>query len=149
PGGGVVQPGDTILLRGGKYKGKFASQLVGTASQPIIVRGDPDDGPYAAKLDGGGGTAPALTINGQYTTFWGIEVFSSSLDRDSDSPGPWPPDLDRGDGIDSGSPYSDGIKIVNCLVHDNRQGISAFSAWSNTEITGNIIYFNGWQGTDN
>src|SRR6185436_2486726 len=35
---GKVQPGDTVWLRGGTYKGSFRSMLRGTASQPVVVR---------------------------------------------------------------------------------------------------------------
>lgn len=34
----AIQPGDTIWVRGGTYRGRFASNLKGTASNPIIVR---------------------------------------------------------------------------------------------------------------
>ena len=34
----AVQPGDRILLRGGVYRGRFISQLKGTAENPIVVR---------------------------------------------------------------------------------------------------------------
>lgn len=36
--GGAVKPGDTIWLKGGVYKGRYASTLAGTASAPIKVR---------------------------------------------------------------------------------------------------------------
>ncbi|MEK7116901.1 MAG: peptidoglycan-binding protein [Patescibacteria group bacterium] len=38
-----VQPGDTIWLRGGTYKGWYVSKLVGTSAQPIIVRSYPGE----------------------------------------------------------------------------------------------------------
>jgi hypothetical protein len=34
---GKVQPGDTVWLRGGTYKGSFCSMLRGTAFQPVVV----------------------------------------------------------------------------------------------------------------
>src|SRR5689334_17648608 len=49
-GPAAVHPGDTIWLRGGTYRGTFASNLNGTSSAPIQVR------QYAgerATLDGG------------------------------------------------------------------------------------------------
>jgi hypothetical protein len=44
----VVRPGDTIWLRGGTYRGPFASSLTGTASAPIRVRAYPGE---AVRLD--------------------------------------------------------------------------------------------------
>jgi hypothetical protein len=38
-----VKPGDTIWLRGGTYKGKFAGVLRGTAAAPIVVRAYPGE----------------------------------------------------------------------------------------------------------
>ena len=44
-----VLPGDTICVRGGTYRGKFRSQLTGTAQAPIIVRAYPGE---RATIDG-------------------------------------------------------------------------------------------------
>jgi hypothetical protein len=46
---GKVQPGDTIYLREGTYRGVYASQLRGTASAPITVRSYPGEW---ARIDG-------------------------------------------------------------------------------------------------
>jgi hypothetical protein len=34
------------------------------------------------------------------------------------------------------------------IIHDTRQGVSAFEGWTNTEVYGNLIYFNGWTAPD-
>ena len=138
-----VHPGDTIWLRGGVYAGRFTSALNGTLDQPIVVRQVPGE---RATIDGGNSDGQAiLTINGSYTWFWGFEVMSSDPVRVSSQPGSWPTDLPRGDGIDSGTGASPGIRLINLVIHDTRQGVSAFSAWSDTEISGCLIYYNGWQ----
>jgi len=49
PGTGVVQPGDTVYLRGGRYVGHFYSSLAGTSSAPIKVKSYPGEW---AVLDG-------------------------------------------------------------------------------------------------
>jgi hypothetical protein len=46
---GAAQPGDTVWLRGGTYKGKYKSTLEGNASNPIIVRSYPGEW---ARIDG-------------------------------------------------------------------------------------------------
>lgn len=46
---GAAQPGDTVWLRGGTYKGKYKSTLEGTASHPIKVRSYPGEW---ARIDG-------------------------------------------------------------------------------------------------
>src|SRR5213593_5132219 len=38
-----VKPGDTLLIRGGTYTGRFHSYLTGTASSPIRVRPYPGE----------------------------------------------------------------------------------------------------------
>ena len=143
----AVQPGDTIWLRGGTYTGVFVSDLSGTASSPIIVRAFPGE---RVTLDGGDSNGIAiLIVRGSHAWFWGFEIMSSDLKRQSSQSGPWPTDIERGDGVASGPLASVGLKFINLAVHDTRQGFSAFSAWSDTEIYGCLVYYNGWDGPDN
>jgi hypothetical protein len=126
----AVHPGDTIWLRGGTYGGTFTSRLTGTAGQPIIVRNYNNE---RAILDSQTRSAFVLTINGGYTWYWGLEVTCSDPNRTS---------LDDREGIANG--IAVGIKLINCITHDNTgNGISAFSGWSDTEIYGNLAYYNG------
>src|SRR5437660_8680535 len=64
----AVQPGDTIWLRAGTYRGAFTSRLTGTASAPIIVRQYPGE---RATIDGN------LVLRGAYAWYWGFEITSS------------------------------------------------------------------------
>ncbi|HEY7369709.1 MAG TPA: hypothetical protein VIA29_07455, partial [Thermoanaerobaculia bacterium] len=139
----AVSPGDTIWLRGGTYPGTYTSYVTGTPSLPIVVRQYPGE---RAKIDGGttGGT-PALKIGGGYAWFWGFEIMSSDPDRISTTPDDYPPDMGRPEGI--ASMTASGIKLINLVVHDTRQGISAFEAWTDSEVTGCLIYYNGWQSS--
>src|SRR5262249_33551755 len=53
-----------------------------------------------------------------------------------------PSDFDQVTGIANGT--ADGIKLINCISHDNtEEGINAFSQWTNTEIYGCLLYYNG------
>jgi phosphodiesterase/alkaline phosphatase D-like protein len=60
-----VPPGATIYLRGGTYRGKFVSTLVGSQSSPITVRSYPGEW---AKIDGYVTTALASAIDASQTT---------------------------------------------------------------------------------
>jgi hypothetical protein len=138
-----VQPGDIIWLRGGIYRGTFTSWLQGAPSSPIVVREYPGE---RATLDGGNSSGTAiLTINGSDAWYWGFEVTSSDPNRSSSQSGSSPTDIGRGDGIDGGT--ASGIRLIDLIIHDTRQGISAFSETSNLEINGCLIYYNGWWST--
>lgn len=147
--GSPARPGDKIWLRGGTYTGLFASYLTGTASLPIVVRKYPGE---RAILDGNinplvtGNGAYTLTISkGGYVWFWGLEITNSNPNRFnssiSDTTGPDTRNL----GIGITVP---GIKVINCVIHDTGQGVSSWSGAVNSELYGNIIYYNGWNTPD-
>ena len=142
----AVHPGDTIWLRGGTYSGNFVSLLDGTASSPIIVR------QYAgeqAKLDGGSTTTCVLSVRGSYTWFWGLELMSSDPVRQSSQPGSNPSDIHRGDAIQIWQTQTvPGVKFINLIIHDARQGFSFWEEATDAEINGCLIYYNGWNGSD-
>ena len=41
-----------------------------------------------------------------------------------------------------------GTKLINMIIHDTTQGILSSSGANGTEIYGNLIYYNGYSGTD-
>ena len=137
-----ARPGDTIWLRGGVYVGAFVSNLRGTQAAPITVRQYPGE---RATLDGGTRQGEILTVYGQWTIFWGFEITSSSTGRTSQQSGPWPSDLPRGNGIFA---YGQNLKFVNLILHDLRSGIGLWAESVGSEAYGNIVYNNGWSGTD-
>jgi Putative binding domain, N-terminal len=141
----AVHPGDTIWLRGGTYVGRYSSYVSGTASQPIVVRQYPGE---RARIDGGPGPLVAtLTVLGQYTWYWGFEIFSSSTTRRSTQDGSWPTDLNRGCPIFTAQDTTHpGIKVINMLLHDGTDGISGWTNATDMEIYGNLIFNNGWNG---
>ncbi len=137
----AVHAGDTIWLRGGTYTNPpWVSHLVGTAANPIIVR------QYAgerARLDGNyAGNETTLIILGQYTWFWGFEVFNSDPTRYT-SDGDWPPR--RGPGTQNSG---QGTRMINMIVHDTSQGVLTGEDATDARIYGNLFYYNGYDSPD-
>ncbi|HYK42131.1 MAG TPA: hypothetical protein VE007_07045, partial [Thermoanaerobaculia bacterium] len=143
-----VHPGDTIWLRGGTYRGTFASNLNGTSSAPIRVR------QYAgerATLDGGNSNrVNILTVSGSYTWYWGFEIMSSDPSRVSAQTGSDPTDVGRGDGITIAQTSSTGagLKFINLVVHDTAGGFGLWKEAIGAEVYGCLVYYNGWTGPD-
>ncbi len=131
-GPAAVKPGDTIWLRGGVYGDSrtiFNSRLRGTADAPIKVRQYPGE---RAVVDGG------IATYSPYTWYWGFEIMNSNPDRGPDRGAP--ECIDTYDG-------SAGVKIINMVLHDCAQGIGFWIYSPDSEAHGNLIYYNGWQGT--
>lgn len=134
-----VKPGDTIWLKAGVYRGTFTSNLTGTASAPITVRN------YAgerAMIDRAGVDAmgkAALTVNGCFVWFWGLEITNTYSDRNRKSPFTGTVKAWRGPGVYV--QYGVGFKFINMVIHDNNTGI--YDKEDGTEIYGCLIYFNG------
>lgn len=138
PGGSEVKPGDTIVLRAGRYTGTFLSTLKGTANAPIIVRAAPRERVIIDKAVANEAKQPALKIKGPWVWFWGIEVMNSSPDRRRNSPysgndEPW-----RGSGVDV---YAPNVKLINMIFHDNGHGI--WDKKDMTEVHGSLFFYNG------
>jgi hypothetical protein len=134
----TVLPGDTVWVHGGTYPvpaaSSFQSTLNGTAANQIIVRNWNNE---RAILDGAGGYPAVLVLYGSYTTWWGFEVWSSTMDH----------------GIGSNIPngvtaYAPGVKCVNCVIHDTAGGLLAYNLAPDSEYYGNVIYQNGVYGID-
>jgi hypothetical protein len=145
PGG--VHPGDTIWLRGGTYAGIFEGRLTGSVAAPIIVRQYTGE---RAIIDGGNsGGQPILVGKGSYTWYWGFEIMSSDLTRFTTETGSSPLLIGRGEAVvvDQSSPHP-GLKFINMIVHDARQGISFWKEAQDSEIYGCLIYYNGWEAPD-
>jgi uncharacterized protein (TIGR03437 family) len=140
------QPGDTIYLRGGTYRGTFVNSLKGTPLSPIVLR------PYASErvvLDGSRAgqsvkNVTTLLIEGGYVQFHGIEVTNSDPERRLTIPGSNPPDR-RGSGVDVRGP---GVKLINSIIRDTGTALSAYGLAVDFEAYGNLIYNNGWSAPD-
>jgi hypothetical protein len=140
----AVHPGDVIWLHGGTYRGGFTSTLTGTAERPITVRqaagerATIDCRPRDARDSG------LFSVRGAHTTFWGFEITCSDLKRETAIAGPWPVDIRRG-GVDCRASH---IRFVNLLVHDCDCGFGFWAEGEGGEISGCLIYHNGWKGPD-
>src|SRR5450755_191727 len=77
----VVQPGDTIWVRGGVYHAPttdgYSSILQGTAANPIIVRNYSNE---RAIIDGHTDEF-VLAVRGSNSWFWGLEIMDSNTNR--------------------------------------------------------------------
>src|SRR5262249_18726842 len=133
----VLQPGDTLWLRGGRYPGDFTSALTGTPALPLLLRQYPGE---RATIDG------SLTLNGAYTWYWGFEVMNSDPLRVSSQPDSDPTDIPRQ--ARQLAVFGPGTKCINLVVHDLGDGIGAWSQATGAELTGCLTYNNGWQGPD-
>lgn len=135
-----VRPGDTIWVLGGTYHSSapsgFVNKLNGTSIKPIVVR---SFGGERTTIDAHGADF-GLAIYGSYTWFWGLEVFDSTTLRISTGTA-------RTNAFGVGI-YGMGIKCINMVVHDTAEGFSGYNASPDSEYYGNLIYYNGYVGTD-
>jgi len=123
-----VQPGDTIVLRGGTYAGSFVSQLAGTEQAPITVRSQTGEW---ARID-----LPALppegdglTLAGQWTIYRDFEILVSDPTTPRDST--------------SVAVSGTSLLLANLVIHDG--GNNMFHG-TGSEIYGSILYNNGTDG---
>ena len=142
----IVKPGNTLWLMEGIYKGTYRSELRGTKSDPIKVR--PYPGKYVAIDTTNAASGSGLSIYGEWTYYYGIEVTSrdgkriSYIDNSSN-----PSDITLNGGVNI---LGSTNKVINFVSHDNSNGIDAWSkrldgfTGIDTEIYGSIIYNNGW-----
>ena len=139
-----AKPCDTIWLRGGTYQGGFKSAVSGSDGRPIIIR--QYDGERAT-LDSVGRQAQetGLMISGSWTWFIGFEITNSGPQRVSKEAGQWPGDLQRGTGVAARGAH---IKLINLAVHDMARGFEVNEDSIGTEMYGNLIYNNGWEGAE-
>ncbi|MGI8979665.1 MAG: right-handed parallel beta-helix repeat-containing protein [Pirellulaceae bacterium] len=140
----VIKPGDTVWLHEGTYLGGFTSQLAGTTEQPITVRGMPgarvtiDARPREARDNA------LFAIEGSDVIFRDFEMTCTDPVRETKIAGSWPEDIRRGSFHVKGSR----ISLVNLVVHDLASGFGFWAEGEGGEISGCLIYNNGWQGPD-
>ncbi len=134
----VVEPGDTIWVHEGVYKGSWVAKLDGVEGAPITIAAWPGD---RVTLDNVGGDVPVLQIFHEWAVFRGLELTDSQPDRS----------ISRSTGIWAGG---DHISLQNLIVHDVGSGISGgqltddVQAGNFIELHGCLFYNNGWRGTD-
>ncbi len=139
-----VKPGDTIWLHTGTYRGGFVSTLTGRTGAPVVVRGERgarvtiDIHPRDEQDNG------MLLLRGADTVYRDFEVMCSHPQRETKIAGSWPSDIRRG----SVDVRGDRISVVNLVVHDCGGGLSFWAEGEGGEISGCLIYNNGWRGPD-
>lgn len=127
---GPVTPGARVLLQGGSYLGHFTSTVSGSADAPIQFIADRAE---RVILDSNiGGEGSGLTIEGEWTEFHGLEITSSSDVR-----------AERVSGV---TIYGANTKLINSVIYDTAQGVSFWTSAVDSELYGNIIYNNGYNG---
>jgi hypothetical protein len=123
-GGGKIQPGDTVWLRGGTYPGDFTSTLTGSAAAPITVRQYPGE---RATVDG------SMLINGSYTWYWDFEVANTNTTTQD---------------VIGVSVAGANNKFIDLVSHDHSgNGFFLAESAGSTEVYGSIIYNNGFHGS--
>jgi hypothetical protein len=142
----VIDPGDTLYLRGGTYTGAFTASLLGEADNNITVRPYPGERViWDANQEGEANMAdaPLYQILGGYVTYIGFEFLNSSTVRQLTLGGSNPATR-RAPG-----PYlkAPGLKLINCLVHDLSEGPSFWAEANGAELYGNVVWNNGWNST--
>lgn len=133
---GKVQPGDTVWLRGGTYKGSFRSMLRGTASKPVVVRQYPGE---RAIIDANGTSVSTWYVGGEYSVFWGFEITNSYPTRVLSS-------TERRSNVIAN--YANHTKYINLVVHDGGVGFYNESPYYDVEIVGCVMYNEGFQRPD-
>jgi hypothetical protein len=128
----AVKPGDTVWVHAGSYHTGIGLTLKGTAGSQITVRNWPGD---KVSVDLTGSNGFVLAGSGGYTTIRGMEIWCASMDHSS---GASPMGV---------MAYGPGYKVINCVIHDTAEGISAYKEAPDNEYYGNVVYQNGqWQG---
>jgi hypothetical protein len=139
-----VKPGDTLWLHAGTYVGGFTSQLAGTKEQPIVVRGEPNKRVIINARPRDARDNALFAIEGSDVIFRDFEMTCSDPMRETKIAGSWPEDIRRGNFHVKGSR----ISLVNLVVHDLASGFGFWAEGEGGEISGCLIYNNGWQGPD-
>lgn len=140
----TVQPGDTVWIHAGTYRGGFVSRLSGRADAPVIIRGmrgervTIDTQPRDDKDNG------LFLIAGPDAVYRDFEVTCSHPTRETRIPGSWPEDIRRGN-IDV---RADRVSVLNLIVHDCASGFGFWSEAEGGEVSGCLIFNNGWRGPD-
>ena len=139
-----VQPGDTVWLHGATYRGGFVSKLKGRPGAPVVVRSAAgervtiDTHPRDERDNG------LLLLGGADAIYRDFEVTCSHPLRETKIAGSWPEDIRRGN-VDI---RGDRIAAVNLVVHDCASGFGFWAEGEGGEISGCVIYNNGWRGPD-
>ncbi len=139
---GKVQPGTTVVLLTGVYRGTYNVDVSGTPSAPINYRAAIGGHPI---LDGNGVTEDSvLRIFGSDTRWTGIEITNSDPNRTNPNPGSTPVGR-RAAGVGVWGPRT---RLAYCNIHDNGNGVGMWTPAVDSSIDACVIQNNGWVGPD-
>lgn len=128
----AVRPGDRVLLFGGVYRGSFTSRIQGDAKLRVTLQ---PLGAQRVTIDGG------IYILGPWVTYRDLEIMNSSPVRISKDAGPSPSDIPQITGFNV---HAANVQLINNIIHDTTQGIGVWSDAPDSEVYGNILFYNGW-----
>lgn len=140
-----IGAGDTLLLPGGVYPGKFQIDLRGEPGRPVVIRSVPGETAILKRT-------VFLSDFCHDLVLMDIEItgdLTATSRRVAGKKGSNAADVGTEDGIIVGAKPNAGIKLINLVIHDMPG--DAMSLWvrgMNTEAYGNILYNNGWDGPD-
>lgn len=133
-GNGRIRPGDTLWLRGGTYRGHFVSDLSGAPGASVVIRQWPGE---RAIIDGVGTPAnvSVLHVRGDWTEFRDFEITNSAPGRVTMRP-------------DVVANYASHTEYINLVIHDGGVAFYTDRRAADVEVTGSVIYNNGWDEPD-
>lgn len=139
----AVQPGDTLWLHGGVYRGSFESRLTGAPGRPIELRQVPGERATLV-IEPHPRIGAGLFLRGSHLRCRDFEVRCDLPARQTATAGSWPQDLQRGSVECRGSH----LELIHLVIHDLGTGVGFWSEGEGGRIEGCLIYNNGWIGPD-
>ena len=131
-----IKPGATIYIHDGTYRGAFISALTGTAEAPIIVRARPNGTVIIDNRESSSGASGAIEFWGSYTWIIGLTITNSNANHQTPH-----------NGADGVFFMGNENKLLHCIIHNNEgNGIGFWSSSVNSEVSGCIIFHNGYIG---
>lgn len=140
----TVKPGDTVWLHAGTYRGGFVSALKGTREKPIVVAGVRGQRVTIDARPRDERDNALFLLQGSDAIYRDFEVTCSDPLRKTAIAGSWPADIRRGN-VDV---RGDRIALVNLVIHDCASGVGLWAEGESGEVSGCLIYNNGWAGPD-
>jgi hypothetical protein len=138
-----VEPGTTIWVGAGTYRGKFQARLAGTERAPIVVRAVP--GARATILNSG----IDVLEPSAYLGLRDLEIAGDAPleKRKTQVKGSWPTDMPGTGGLNVHA--GKGCTFINLVIHDNiLGGVGWWVGSTDSEMHGCLIYNNGWWAPD-
>jgi hypothetical protein len=144
---GVVQPGDTVWLRGGIYPGNWSCALNGSEGAWITFRAYPGERPILQGTDPCEEEVIRLDATGSWLCLWGLEFTATHVTRVTQTTGPHPGGgISRNSGVSARAPD---CRIINCTFYDcGASGIGNWASAKNLEVYGCLFFNNGWWAPD-